>query len=62
MDTEADLSTASREALLAVIARQQAIIDELQRRIEDSEGRLKGGGRRGMPGNKPSSSQGPPYP
>ena len=43
--TTVDLSTANRETLLAVIARSQHIIDELQRRIEALEGRLKSGGR-----------------
>ena len=38
----------------AAIASQQGIIVELQRRVEELEARLSGGGRsRGMPGNKP---------
>ena len=45
MENKVDLRTASREALLAVIARQQAVIDELQRRIAALEGGLKGKGR-----------------
>ncbi len=53
MDTEVDLRDASREELLGIIARQQALIAELQRRVEELEGRLTGGSRpRGMPGNK----------
>ena len=40
MENKVDLRTASREALLAVIARQQAVIDELQRRIAALEGGL----------------------
>ncbi len=39
--------------MLGIIARQQALIAELQRRVEELEGRLTGGRRpRGMPGNK----------
>ena len=53
------MGTASREALLAVIARQQAVIDELQRRIAALEGGLQGKGRPGMPGNKPGAKSEP---
>ena len=59
MENKVDLRTASREALLAVIARQQAVIDELQRRIAALEGGLKGKGRPGMPGNKPGAKSEP---
>ena len=59
-----DLSAASREVLLAVIAQQQAIVQgpeavaaQLQRRIEILEGKAKPGGPRGMPGIKPPSGQ-----
>ena len=59
-----DLSGASREVLLAVIAQQQAIVQgqeaviaQLQRRIEVLEGKAKPGGPRGMPGIKPSTGQ-----
>ena len=52
VDAEADLRAASREELLGIIARQQGLIAELQRRVKELEGRLIGGGRpRGMPGN-----------
>ena len=44
LERELDLSTASREVLLAIIARQQAVIDQLQRRIETLEGKAKAGG------------------
>ena len=74
MDTGLDLTTASREALLAFIARQQAsilelqgtvaeqqaVIIKLQRRIESLEGKAKPGGPPRMPGIKPKSGQGRP--
>ncbi len=60
MDTNLDLNTASREVLLAAIAQQQAVIAQLQRRIEILEGKVKPGGPRGMPDIKPSSGQRPP--
>ena len=47
--TEPDLNSASRKILLAIIAEQQTVIIELQRRIEELERR---GPPRGMPGNK----------
>ena len=59
MDTGLDLTTASREALLALIAQQQAVITELQRRLEVLEGKAKPGGSPRMPGIKPKSGQGP---
>ena len=70
MRIDADLTNASRETLLMVIAElqaalseqqstnseQRATIDELQRRIGDPERRVLPGGRPlGMPGNKPPS-------
>ena len=42
---------------MAVIARQQAVIDQLQRRIETLEGEAKPGGPKGMPGIKPKSGR-----
>ena len=60
MDTNLDLNTASREVLRAVIVQQQAVIAQLQRRIEVLEGKAKPGGPRGMPGIKPSAGQRPP--
>ena len=41
----------------SVIARQQAVIDQLQRRIETLEGEAKPGGPKGMPGIKPKSGR-----
>ena len=60
VDTERDLNRASRETLLALIAEQQAVIAELQRRVGALESRLNHRGSSGMPGNKPSSGQQPP--
>ena len=57
--TEGDLSGASREELVEIILRQQAVIGRLERRIAELEERLKPGGPRGMPGNKPASERGP---
>jgi len=57
MDPELDLATASREALLEVIAQQKATIAQLQRRIGQLEARLNTRGSPGMPGNKPASGR-----
>lgn len=67
MGTQLDLTTASRESLVALIAELQATITEqkaaiaqLQRRIGELELRLNARRSPGMPGNKPSSRQRPP--
>ena len=60
MDTRLDLTTASKETLLAIIAQQKAIIAQLQRRIGELESGLKARRPPGMPGNEPSSRQRPP--
>jgi transposase len=67
MDTQLDLATASREALLSLIAQlhstiteQEAAIAQLQRRTAELEARLNTRGSPGMPGNKPSSRPRPP--
>jgi hypothetical protein len=57
MSTRPDLSAASREELLAVIAEQQALIEQLQQRIAELEARLGGHGTGGPPGNKPMQAQ-----
>ena len=57
VDTELDLKLASRETLLALIAQQQVVIAQLQRRIGALESQLKRRGSLGMPGNKPPSGQ-----
>ena len=55
MECELDLSTASREVLLAIIAK-------LQQRIETLEGKAKAGGPKGMPGLKPKADRNPAQP
>lgn len=52
MDTNLDLSTASREDLLRVITTQQTTIAALERRIADLERRLGSSGGKPMPGTK----------
>ena len=61
MSIAADLSRASREELLAIIAELDAANAALRSRVERLEAQLSGrGGPRGMPGNKPGSGSGPP--
>ena len=67
MDTEVDLTTASRDVLIAIIVQQQAVIAELQvmivrleRRVAELEGQAKPGGPPRMPGLKSSSGRQPP--
>jgi hypothetical protein len=60
MDMEQDLSTASREALLAIISEQKTTIAQLEQRVAGLETRMKGRGSPGMPGNKSGSRQQPP--
>jgi len=71
MDSELDLATASRVALLALIAEQRAIIsqqratigqqqtviEQLQQRIAALEARLSGRGSGGPPGNQPATAK-----
>ena len=59
MDAEIDLSTADWDVLIAIIERQQAIIESLEKRIAQLEGRDKLGGTRRMPGLKPKAEQQP---
>jgi hypothetical protein len=56
MATDCDLTTASRDELLAVIAAQQRTITTLQQRVEVLERHLGSSGGKGMPGTKPSAS------
>ena len=67
MDTEIDLTTASRDVLIAITVQQQAIIAELQavierlqRRVAELEGQAKPDGPPRMPGLKSSSGRQPP--
>ena len=62
MDAEIDLSTADRDVLIAIIERQQGIIESLEKRIAQLEGRDKLGGTRRMPGLKPKAEQQPAQP
>lgn len=71
MDSQRDLSSTSREELLAIIAEQQAVIvelratigqiqaviEELLRRIAYLESRLGGKGSGGPPGNNPANAE-----
>ena len=59
MDIEHELSTASREALLAIIGEQRTTIAHLEQRVAALEARLNSRVSPGMPGNKPSSRQRP---
>lgn len=59
MNTEPDLTAASRESFLAIIAEQQATIAQLQQRVAALEARFKHRGSPGMPGNKPTKTQQP---
>ena len=67
VDTESDLTTASRDVLIAIIAQlqatvleQQRVIERLERRIAELEGQAKPGGPPRMPGLKSSSGRQPP--
>ena len=55
METEIDLRTADRDTLTAVIIRQQAIIESLEKRVAQLEGRAKSKGSGRMPGLKPKA-------
>ena len=57
--SEVDLSKASRDELAGIIVRQQALINQLERRMGELEGRLRPGGPRRIPGNKPGARPGP---
>lgn len=60
MEPEPDLTRASRETLLAIIAELRATIGQLQQRIAALEARLNTRGSPGMPGNKPASTRSAP--
>ena len=62
MEKEIDLATASRDVLTGIILRQQAVIEGLEKRIAELEGRAKSGGSGRMPGLKPKADRKPPQP
>ena len=53
MDGAIDLRTGDRDVLIGIIIRQQAIIERLEKRVAQSEGKGKSGGSGRMPGLKP---------
>ena len=62
MDREIDLTTADRDVLIGVIVRQQAIIESLEKRIAQLEGRAQALGLGRMPGLKPKADGKPANP
>ena len=62
METGTDLRTADRDTLIGIIIRQQAIIDQLEKRIVQLEGRAKPKGAGRMPGLKPKTDRKPAQP
>ena len=62
MDREIDLATADRDVLIAIIVRQQVIIERLEKRIAQLEGSAKARGSGRMPGLKPKADRKPAQP
>ena len=62
MKHEIDLTTADRDVLIDIILRQQAIIERLEKRIAQPEGRAKAKGSGRMPGLKPKADRKPAEP
>ena len=62
MDQEIDLKTADRDVLIAIIVRQQVIIERLEKRIAQLEGSAKARGSGRMPGLKPKADRKPAQP
>ena len=62
MERESDLRTADRDTLIAIIIRQQAIIESLEKRVAQLEGRAKSKGSGRMPGLKPKADGKPTQP
>ena len=59
MEGEIDLRAADPDVLVGIIIRQQAIIDQLEKRVAQLEGRAKSGGSGRMPGLKPKGDRKP---
>ncbi len=57
MGPEIDLKNADRDVLIAIVVRQQAIIERLEQRIAQLEGQAKPPGSRRMPGLKPKAKR-----
>ena len=62
METGTDLRTTDRETLIAIIIRQQAIIEHLEKRVAQLEGRAKSKGSGRMPGLKTQAERRPNQP
>ncbi len=62
IDREIDLKTADRDVLIAIIVRQQVIIERLEKRIAQLEGSAKARGSGRMPGLKPEADREPAQP
>ena len=62
MDQEIDLQTADRDVLIAIIVRQQVIIERLEQRIAQLEGSAKARGSGRMPGRQPKADRKPAQP
>ena len=59
MYREIDLTTADRDTLIAIIARQQVVIESLEKRIAQLEGQAKPSGSRRTPGLKSKGDRKP---
>ena len=62
MDNEVDLRTADRDVLIAIIVRQPAIIERLEKGTAQLEEPAKPSGSRRMPGLKPKADRKPSSP
>ena len=62
MGAETDLRNADRDTLIAIIIRQQAIIERLEKRVAQLEGQAKPRGSGRMPGLKPKGDRKPDQP
>ena len=62
MGVENDLEAADRDVLIAVIVREQAVIEGLEKRVAHLEGAAKPSGFRRMPGLKPKADRKPTQP